>query len=148
MGSMHDPIPPEPFLAGFPDEIRRAAERLRSILRATFPDVIERVRPGWHLIGYEIGAGRRTRYFAYVAPESEHVHLGFEHGVAMDDPGGHLLGAGITKQTRWLTFRSPDEIEDSTVVPLIREAALVASLPASERLARRLDREDRPEPLD
>ncbi len=140
---MRESIPPEAFLAGFPDDIRQTAERLRALIRATFPEAIERVRPGWHLVGYEVPAGRRSAYFAYVAPEQRHVHLGFEHGVAMDDPGGHLRGAGITKQTRWLTFRVPGDIDDGIAVPLIREAALVARLPAAERLARRLDREER-----
>ena len=81
-------LPPEAFLAGFPDGIRSAAETLRAIVRRAVPDSIESVRGGWRLIGYEVPVGRRTRYFAYVAPEPIHVHLGFEYGAWMEDPDG------------------------------------------------------------
>ena len=75
---MPDALPPEAFLAGYPDGIRAAAETLRAIVRRAVPEAIESVRGGWRLIGYEVPVGRRTRYFAYVAPEPIHVHLGFD----------------------------------------------------------------------
>jgi hypothetical protein len=43
------------------------------------------VQPGWRLIGYDLPVGNRLRYFAFVAPEPIHVHLGFEHGTWMAD---------------------------------------------------------------
>jgi hypothetical protein len=137
-----DPIPPEALLDQYPDPMREIAERLREIVRATFPDVIERARPGWHLIGYDLPLGRRTAYFAYVAPENEHVHLGFEHGWAMRDPHGLLQGEGITKQVRWLTFRPGDTIEVERCADLLREAAAVATMTRGERIVRAMDAED------
>ena len=77
---MREALPPEAFLSGYPDGIRVAAETLRAIVRRAVPDSIEGVRGGWRLIGYEVPVGRRSRYFAYVAPEPIHVHLGFEYG--------------------------------------------------------------------
>lgn len=139
-----DPIPPEALLEQYPEPMREIAGRLRRIVRTTFPDVIERARPGWHLIGYDLPAGRRTVYFAYVAPEYEHVHLGFEHGWAMHDPRRLLQGAGITKQVRWLTFRPGDAIDPTSCAELLREAATVATMSRGERLARAIDLEDRP----
>jgi hypothetical protein len=79
-------LPVEAFLAGYPDGIQDAANTLRSIVRRAVPDAIERVRPGWRLVGYDIPVGKRTTYFAFVIPESVHVHLGFEHGIFMADP--------------------------------------------------------------
>ena len=76
-----EPIPPELFLSGYSADIREIAERLRGVVREAVPESIERVRTGWRLIGYDVPVGRRTRYFAFVAPEPEHVHLGFEYGV-------------------------------------------------------------------
>ena len=64
-----DPIRPEIFLEGYPPGIRSAAERLCAVVREAVPDAIERVRPGWRLIGYDVPVGKRTRYFAFVAPE-------------------------------------------------------------------------------
>jgi hypothetical protein len=135
-----DLIPPEALLDDFPPPMRAIADELRRIVLATFPDAVERVRPGWRLIGYDLPAGRRSVYFAYVAAEVEHVHLGFEHGWAMDDPHRMLLGAGITKRVRWLTFRSGDRIDRARVEALVRDAAAVATMGRGERHLRALDR--------
>lgn len=135
-------IPPEAFLEGYPEPIRVLAERLRTIVREAVPDAIEAVRPGWRLIGYDLPGSPRRHYFAYVAPEPHHVHLGFEHGVDMDDPARVLQGAGITRQVRWLTWTHVDEVDPAVAIPLVRDAARVSMLSRAERLARRLDRED------
>lgn len=134
-----DPVPPEAFLDGFPPPMAEIATRLRRLVRRTFPDVIERVRLGWHLIGYEVPGGRGSVYFAYIAPEAGHVHLGFEHGWAMHDPHALLLGQGITKQVRWLTFRPGDPIDEATCADLLREAAAVAAMSRGERALRAVD---------
>ena len=133
-------IPPEAFLDDFPPPMRVIAERLREIVKRAAPDAIERVRPGWRLIGYDLPIGKRLVYFAYVAPEYEHVHLGFEWGVLMDDPEGRLFGRGVTRQVRWLTLRSDREIEEPAFAALVREAARVASKTRAERMLARESR--------
>jgi len=135
-------IPPEALLEGYPPLIQETAYALRSIVREAVPDAWERVRVGWHLIGYDLPLRRYGVYFAYVAPEPVHVHLGFEWGVFMSDPQGLLQGEGITRQVRWLTFTAPEQIAREPVVALVREGARVAALTRGERLARALDRED------
>ncbi|HET8785995.1 MAG TPA: DUF1801 domain-containing protein [Candidatus Limnocylindrales bacterium] len=140
-----DEIPPEALLEDFPPPMRAIAERLREVVRLAVPDAIERVRLGWHLIGYDVPLGGKRAYFAFVAPENEHVHLGFEHGWAMHDPNGLLEGAGITKQVRWLKFFDADEIDVERCVELIQEAARVAAMPRGERELWAMDGEvDRP----
>lgn len=124
MMSTVEPIPPEALLADFPRPMQSIANRLRELVRETLPEAVERVRPGWHLIGYDLPIGRKAVYFAYVAPENEHVHLGFEHGWAMRDPHGLLAGLGITKQVRWLTFL---------------EGARVATMTRGERILQAMD---------
>jgi hypothetical protein len=123
-----DPLPPEALLDDFPPPVQAIAHRLRGIVKGAIPDAIERVRPGWRLIGYDLPVGKRGVYFAYVAPEVEHVHLGFEWGVLMDDPRGLLQGEGITRQVRWLTFQDHTAIDDVACTQLVREAARVAVL--------------------
>ena len=145
MMSSMDTIPPEALLDDLPPPMRAIAERLREVVRIAVPDAIERVRLGWHLIGYDVPLGKRHAYFAFVAPENEHVHLGFEHGWAMQDRHGLLEGAGITKQVRWLKFFDAAEIDVERCVELIRESARVAAMPRGERESRSMDREvDRP----
>ena len=130
-----DPIPPEAFLDGFPPPIAAIGQQLRDAVRLAVPEAVERVRPGWHLIGYDVPNGRRHAYFGYVAPEREHIHLGFEHGHVMDDPGGRLEGVGITRQVRWVTFRPGDRVDAADLAPLILEAVRVACLTRDERFA-------------
>lgn len=136
-------IPPEAFLDGYPPRMRETAAALREIVREAVPEAIERVRVGWHLIGYDLPLRRYGVYFAYVAPESSHVHLGFEYGVFMDDPHGLLQGAEITRQVRWLTFESPGQIDRQASIALVRDGARVATMTRGERLARALDQERR-----
>jgi hypothetical protein len=136
-----DRIPPEALLAAYPEPMRVIADSLRAVVRHAVPKAVEAVRPGWRLIGYDLPVGRRTAYFCYVAPEPEHVHLGFEHGVLMDDPDRVLLGAGITRRVRWLTFRLGDPIDRAGLARLVLEAARVARMSRGERLARAVDRE-------
>ena len=143
---MIDSLPPEAFLAGYPDGIRDAAEILRAIVRRAVPDAIERVRSGWRLIGYEVPVGRRSRYFAYIAPEPIHVHLGFEHGAWMTDPDGLLEGAHLgLKQVRYTTFVAGQPIPVAALEVLTREAARVSLLSRAERLALAFDREWEPD---
>ncbi len=132
-------MPPEALLADYPPPMRAIADRLRTLVQRAIPEAIERVRPGWRLIGYDLPVGRRTVYFCYVAPEPEHVHLGFEWGILMDDPNALLLGRGVTRQVRWLTLRSVDEIDPPRFAILVREAARVALMTRAERTLLALD---------
>jgi hypothetical protein len=137
-----DVIPPDALLAGFPDDIRDAGQTLRAIVHRVVPDAIERVRGGWGLIGYEVPAARRPRYFAYVAPEPIHVHLGFEYGAWMADPDRLLEGAHLKlRKVRFLTFGPGQPIPEAACSRLLEEAVRVARLSRDERLGLALDRE-------
>ena len=135
-----EPIAPEALLDDYPAATRATVDTLRALVREAVPDAWERVRVGWRLIGYDLPLRRYGVYFAYIAPEPVHVHLGFEWGVFMSDPQGLLQG--ITRQVRWLTFTAPEQISREPVIALVREGARVAALTRGERLARALDRED------
>jgi hypothetical protein len=139
MMSRVEGIPPEALLDDFPPPMQAIAHRLRQVVKTAIPDAMERVRPGWGLIGYDLPIRKNGVYFAYVAPENHHVHLGFEHGWAMADPHGLLQGEGITRQVRWLTFVDPDEIDVERCVELIHEAAAVAAMTRGERMLRSMD---------
>jgi len=133
------------FLVDYPAGIRELAESLRAIVKQTVPDAIERLRPGWRLIGYDVPVGRRSHYFAYVAPEQEHVHLGFEYGAWMADPDRLLEGAHLgLRKVRFVTFRPGDPIPAARLADLTREAVRVATLSPVERTALVLDREREP----
>jgi hypothetical protein len=137
-----DEIPAEALLADYPASIREAADALRGLVHKAVPGAVERVRPGWRLIGYDVPVGRRLRYFAYVAPEPGHIHLGFEYGAWMADPARMLEGAHLRlRKVRYLTFQPGQEIPSPAVVDLIREAARLAMMSRSERMSIVLDRD-------
>jgi len=136
-----DVIPPEALLEDFPTPMQAIAQRLRDVVTQAIPEALERVRPGWRLIGYDLPIGKRLVYFAFVLPEDVHVHLGFGHGWAMRDPHRMLHGAGITKRVRWLTFVAGDEIDAERCVELVREAARVAAMTRGERELQSMDGE-------
>jgi hypothetical protein len=126
-------IPAEAFLTSYPPPIMALGQRLRWVVKRGVPDAIERVRPGWRLIGYDLPVRRQGVFFAWVWPELEHVHLGFPHGVLMDDPRGEMKGAGITKKARWLTYEPGDRIDERHARRLVEEAVRVALIPRSVR---------------
>ena len=137
-----DQIPPDAFLETYPPGIREAAEILRAVVKKAAPDAIERVRLGWRLIGYDLPVGRRTVYFAFVAPEPIHVHLGFEHGVLMSDPERLLRGAHLRlRKVRFVTYTAEQAIPTAKLLDLTRQAARIATMPREERLALAMDRD-------
>jgi Domain of unknown function (DU1801) len=124
-----EPIPTEIFLSDYPPDIQAVANVVRGLVVTAVPDAIERVRIGWHLIGYDVPAGRRTRYFAFVVPEPAHVHLGFEYGIWMRDPEHLLHGAELNlRKVRFFTFEPGDPIPDEIVAGYVEEAAGLAVL--------------------
>ncbi|MFI5043036.1 MAG: DUF1801 domain-containing protein [Acidimicrobiales bacterium] len=138
-------IPPELLLESYPEGIRDSAEVLRALVKRTLPDVVERVRLGWRLIGYDLPVGRRLVYFAWVAPEPIHVHLGFQVGTLMADPDRIMRGAHLKlKKVRYLTFRAGEPIPEPEVEELVLEAARIAALPRMARLAMAIDRDFAP----
>ena len=122
-------IPAEALLADFSPGHALIAERLRSIVLDAVPEAIERVRPGWRLIGYDLPVRRHGAFFAWIWPEPEHIHLGFPRGTLMDDPHGWMRGEGITKAARWLTYQVGDDVDEAKVTTLVLEAARVALIP-------------------
>ena len=139
---MDEDLPPEALLLGYPAPIVREANRLRALVRRSVPSSIERVRVGWRIIGYDAPVGRRTSFFAWVMPQTEHVHLGFPLGIALRDPERVLEGRSVTKRARWLTIRDPADFDAARFGAFVLEAAAVAALSSSERAALIADRSD------
>lgn len=140
--SIPDGIPPDLFLEGYAADVRDTANRLRGVVKEAVPDAIERVRPGWALIGYDLPIRRRGVYFAWVWPEREHVHLGWQHGIFMDDPDRMLQGAHLKlKKVRYVTVDPGDDFPAAEFIALTRHAAAIAALPAAARSALLLDRD-------
>jgi len=122
-------IPVEALLADFSEGHALIADRLRRVVLDAVPEAIERVRPGWRLIGYDLPNTRHGSFFAWIWPEPEHVHLGFPRGIAMHDPDGVMRGNGVTKAARWLTYGVGGDVDEELARSLVLEAARVAVMP-------------------
>lgn len=117
------------FLERFDPKVQETARAAAALVAGSVPDVIERVYPGWSLIGYRCPAGRGSKYFCFVAPMEDHVRLGFEYGVALDDSTGVLEGDGT--QVRYVRLDDASAVTPA-LQPLIRQAAAVARLSRDE----------------
>jgi hypothetical protein len=119
--------PPEVLLGDYPPAMAALALELRKIVMAAVPEAVERVRPGWRVIGYDVPlGGRRSAFFAWIMPQREHVHLGFPWGVMLIDRDDLLQGEGETKRARWFTLERPDDVRDPTLAEFARAAADLA----------------------
>lgn len=122
------------FLALYPQPIAIQAQRLRELVLEAVPNALERLRPGWRLVGYDLPISRRSTYFAWVWPEHEHVHVGWQVGTLMADPSGLLRGAHLKlKKVRYLTYGPRDKIVARIVIDFTREAARIAAMSRGER---------------
>ncbi|MEP7379726.1 MAG: DUF1801 domain-containing protein [Chloroflexota bacterium] len=127
-----DPI--TDFLADYPAPIAAQCQRLRELVREAVPSSVERVRPGWRLIGYDLPITRHGTYFAWVWPEREHVHVGWQMGTLMADPCGLLSGAHLRlKKVRYLTYGPRERIAPRVVIHFTRDAARIAAMSRGER---------------
>ncbi len=98
------------LLADHPDDVADTARTVRAAVLAAQPQLVERVRRGWHSINYrDPGAG----FVCAVFPTRESVQLVFERGADLPDPDGLLTGSG--KQVRMLVFRCVDDVDDNVV---------------------------------
>ena len=122
------------FLIFYPAPIARHAQRLRDLVKEAVPNAVERLRPGWRLIGYDLPITRHGTYFAWVWPENEHVHVGWQVGTLMADPHGLLRGAHLRlKKVRYLTYGPRDRIAPRPVIEFTRDAARIEAMSRGER---------------
>lgn len=90
---MSSVVPIEEFLASMSPEARAMIQRLRRLIRETYPAVVERAERETSSLRYFTGA-RSADGVLYLAPDGHHVLLGFEHAQGLPDPGGLLTGDG------------------------------------------------------
>jgi hypothetical protein len=96
-------------------EQKPVLEKLRSLIMATGPAVVEEFR--WSRPCYSNPAG----LFCYLQRSKKHVTLGFHSGAELKDPDGLLEGEG--SQMRHIKFSSVQQTKDLAVKNLIQQAA-------------------------
>jgi hypothetical protein len=114
------------FLGSYPERLSEITEHLRDLVRSTFPDASEKVYTGWKLLGYRLPIANKSRYFCCIVPQKKEndVLLGFEYGIAMDDPKNLMEGKGT--KVRFVRVQQKDQYSDADLIWLIEESARVA----------------------
>jgi hypothetical protein len=108
---------PEDLLKRFSARVQQLTERVRAAVRAAVPEATEEVRPAGGYFGYRV-----RHHFASVAPQEDHVRIGFPHGALVDDPNG-LLGTDAHRSVRYLRIDRPADARSAVLATLLRKAA-------------------------
>jgi hypothetical protein len=107
---------------GFDPEVQAIARALKSLIASIHGEFIEVAWPRQQIASYGIGPKKMSEHYAYIAPQSNYVNLGFYHGGALKDPSGLLEGAG--KRLRHVKIKSMSEAKSRQVVRLLKAAVL------------------------
>jgi hypothetical protein len=107
---------------GFDPEIQAIARELKRIIASIHGDFVEVCWPRQKIASYGIGPRKMSEHYAYIAPQTQYVNLGFYHGVALKDPAGLLEGAG--KRLRHIKIKSISDAKKKDVVSLLKAALL------------------------
>jgi hypothetical protein len=90
---------------------------IRRAVLAADPDLTERIFPGWNGVGFR---HPEAGYLCAIYPRSEWVVLHFEHGAALPDPDGILLGDGST--TRFVRIQEPSATTGQQITAYVQQA--------------------------
>jgi len=112
------------FLSGYPTHIRKLALRARAMVLERQPGLIEKVWPGWKMIGYGIGP-RMDDLVVGLGPAKAHVRVQLMRGTLLEDPEGLLEGTG--KTGRHIRIGTEAELERTAVQRLIDGAFVLSA---------------------
>ena len=122
------------LLRAFSPEVRELSLKARAAVKQTVPRATEKVYPGWRIIAFHCGAGRRGQFCA-VSPQRERVHLYFMRGTDLPDPQHLLEGTG--KGMRHIKVTRAGQLKSAALKKLIRAAAAISEMDSARPAARR-----------
>jgi hypothetical protein len=110
------------FLSQYSDEVFTNALKLREVLLANLPGIIEQVDMPAKMIAYCYGQ-KYAELICTIIPSKKGLKLGFNRGIDLPDPDKLLEGTG--KISRYVEIRSEQQIRSAAIKKLIA-SALVA----------------------
>jgi hypothetical protein len=105
----------QPLLEMQSPEVRALAQRLREVIQAVQPDLVEDASIRLKVIYY-----RYRGVVCALGLHKNHVNLHFYKGTRLDDPEGLLQGGG--KDLRHLNFQKFEDIRPEIIKGMIKEA--------------------------
>ena len=113
------PATVDAYVAARPEPVQRVLERLRALVRETWPDAEERMK--W---GAPVYAAPSGEALIYLYGGRDHANLGFVRGAEIGDPGGLLEGSG--KSGRHVKCWPDRPLPEAVLADLIRRSAALA----------------------
>ena len=110
------------FLSNYSEEVFTNTLKLREVLFANLPNVIEQIDIPAKMIAYCYGQ-KYAEMICTIIPSKKGLKLGFYKGVDLPDPDKLLEGTG--KISRYVEIRSAGQIRSPALKKLI-ESALAA----------------------
>ena len=107
------------FLSQYDEPIFGNALRLRDILFANLPDIIEQMDIPAKMIAYCYGQ-KYSEMICTIIPSKKGLKLGFYKGADLPDPDNLLEGKG--KISRYVDIKAVEQIDSSSLKNLIKSA--------------------------
>lgn len=111
------------FLAAYPPGVRSLVLLAREEILKIHPGAVEKVWPGWKVVGYGVGPAMADVVVG-VAPTKSRIGLHFSRGTELSDPGKLLEGVG--KRHRHLKIEEVATLRSRPVRAMLREAFRLA----------------------
>ena len=105
---------------GFGPDVQAIARALRSAINSIHRDVVEVAWPRQKIASYGIGPKKMSEHYAYIAPQTGYVNLGFYHGVALNDPAKLLEGSG--RRLRHMKIKTETDVCKKELRVLLKAA--------------------------
>jgi hypothetical protein len=107
------------FLSQYSDEVFTNALKLREVLLANVPGIIEQVDIPAKMIAYCYGQ-KYVELICIIIPSKKGIKLGFNRGVDLPDPQKLLKGTG--KISRYVEITSEQQIRSAALKKLLASA--------------------------
>jgi len=104
------------FLSQYDGLVYNNALKLRELLFANLPDIIEQIDLPARMIGYCYGQ-KYAEMICTIIPSKNGLKLGFSKGVDLPDPNNLLEGTG--KISRYVEIKSGEQISSAALQQLI-----------------------------
>ncbi|MGI9264550.1 MAG: DUF1801 domain-containing protein [Gammaproteobacteria bacterium] len=107
----------EELMASIAPDMGLISQSLRNLILSLHPDAVELVWTRQRIASYGVGPKKMTQHYAYIAPQTKHVNLGFYRGSGLADPEGILEGTG--KHLRHVKIRHHADTDTPVIEALI-----------------------------
>ncbi|MEO0688947.1 MAG: DUF1801 domain-containing protein [Pseudomonadota bacterium] len=125
-------------LAGKPLKLQTLYRKIRATVLKAYPQSNELLYNA-HVPSSVYSVSTRLKHaFCHIAVYTNHINLGFNQGIALDDPAGLLTGTGA--KIRHIQIASADDLKNPAIALLLSEAVehAVAQVGGSPSEVRRL----------